>query len=282
MKKIAKIFICALIALMLLVPSYAMASTTPELKSITFSNAVFDLPFTPGLHEFGITLVDPNETPAVEDYKISGKADVIINYDTDEANRQTGIIVTLEYENGSTIYRFDYTNLEDYSVNSNSNLAELSGELCELYPALSEDTTSYKLYVPKDMEDVNLTVRTEDSGAICDMPSAIKLKNGSEPEFNITVTASDGTIKQYTVKIKYLDMTMKEVEANMVDPEFTSLVENSLFYKRPEFNVIIISVVGGLVLLAIFIIIAKRLTVKVNDDDEEEFFATEEITDSEE
>lgn len=281
MKKFAKVLICAIVTLMLLMPSYAMASSTPELKSISFSNAVFDLPFTSSLHEFGITLIDPNKTPAVEDYEISGDADVLINYETDSANRQTGIMVTLEYESGSTIYRFDYTNPQEYTVNSNNNLAELSSENCELYPALSPDVTDYKLYVPSDMTDVNLVVRTEDAGAYCDMPTAITLNNGSEPEFAIIVTASDGSVKQYSVKIKYLDMTTKEVENKIVDPEFTSLVQDSLFYKRPEFNIIIISVIGGLVLIAIFVAIARRLTVKVNDEDEEEFFAREE-QDSEE
>lgn len=281
MKKFAKVLICAIITLMLLMPSYAMASSTPELKSINFSNAVFDLPFTSSLHEFGITLIDPNKTPAVEDYEISGDADVLINYETDSANRQTGIMVTLEYESGSTIYRFDYTNPQEYTVNSNNNLAELSSENCELYPALSPDVTDYKLYVPSDMTDVNLVVRTEDAGAYCDMPTAITLNNGSEPEFAIIVTASDGSVKQYSVKIKYLDMTTKEVENKIVDPEFTSLVQDSLFYKKPEFNIIIISVIGGLVLIAIFVAIARRLTVKVNDEDEEEFFAREE-QDSEE
>lgn len=281
MKKFAKVLICAIITLMLLMPSYAMASSTPELKSISFSNAVFDLPFTSSLHEFGITLIDPNKTPAVEDYEITGDADVLINYETDSANRQTGIMVTLEYESGSTIYRFDYTNPQEYTVNSNNNLAELSSENCELYPALSPDVTDYKLYVPSDMTDVNLVVRTEDAGAYCDMPTAITLNNGSEPEFAIIVTASDGSVKQYSVKIKYLDMTTKEVENKIVDPEFTSLVQDSLFYKKPEFNIIIISVIGGLVLIAIFVAIARRLTVKVNDEDEEEFFAREE-QDSEE
>lgn len=283
MKKIAKIFICTIIAVMLLIPSYALAADTPELKSIQFSNATFDLPFAPGLHEFGIKLTDPNETPAVENYELTGgDADVLITYDTDAAMRQTGITVTLEYENGSTIYRFYYTNPQEYTISSNNNLAELSSENCELYPALSSDVTDYKLYVPKDMEEMSLVVRTEDSGAHCDMPTAIRLNPDTEQNFSIVVTASDESVKQYNVKIKYLDMTTKEVQKKMADPEFTSLVEDSLFYKRPEFNVIIISIVGGLVLLAIFIIVAKRLTVKVDDEDEEEFFAKEEIIDSEE
>lgn len=260
--------------MMLLIPTVAMAEDAPALKSISFTNAKIDQKFSSDVYEYGLTLDDATITPMIEKYSIDGKGEIFVTYNTDEAKHQNGIAVTLEYGNGTVIYTFNYTNPPSYEPNANNNLAKLECHLGEVYPALNESTTDYKLYIPSDMTEIRLTAITDDTSAVCEVPSSIKLNTDQEPTITVTVTASDATTKVYSLRVKRLDKTMTEVEAEMNKPDFVSLVQGELFYQKPEFVITLCGVAGGLVLLAILIIISKRTTVKVHDDDEVEFFST--------
>lgn len=283
MKRFVKIALCGIIAIMMLIPTIALAEDVPALKSISFTNAKIDEKFSPDVYEYGITLDDPNVTPTIEKYSIDGKGEIFVTYNTDEAKHQNGIAVTLEYENGTVIYTFNYSNQTKLKPNANNNLALLDCHLGEVYPVLNEDTTDYKLYIPSDMTEIRLTAITDDTSAICEVPSSIKLNADQEPTITVTVTASDATTKVYSFRVKRLDKTMAEVEKEMAQPEFTSLVQGELFYQKPEFVIILCSVAGGIILLAVLIILSKRMTVKISDDDEVEFFSTlQEEDDSEE
>lgn len=274
MKRFVKVVICALIAVMMLAPTVAMAEDAPVLKSISFVNAKIDGKFSSDVYEYGLTLEDSNITPTIDKYEIKGKGEIFVTYNTDEAKHQNGVAVTLEYGNGTVIYNFNYINPPKYDPNSNNNLARLDCHLGEVYPALSESTTDYKLYIPSDMTEIRLTAVTDDTSAVCEIPSSIKLNADQEPVITVTVTASDATTKVYSLRVKRLNKTMAEVENEMAQPDFVSLVQGELFYQKPEFVIVVCSVAGGIVLLAILIILSKRMTVKISDDDEVEFFAT--------
>jgi len=266
----------AVAAFLLLLPLTAMAQDAPAppmLQEISFKNAVTDETFSPYTYEYLLTLEDPSVPPTLASYKIDGKANIFVTYNLDEARHQTGITVTLAYDNGTVIYTFRYKNAQVYQENDNNLLAAVECPLCEVYPALNDSDTSYKLYIPKDMTVLHLTAVTRDIGAYCDVPSEITLGKEQEPNLKVTVTASDGEKREYDFKIKRLEMTGDEVKALMESPDFVSLARGEQFYRNPVFYITLGSALAALLLFALFIRIAKRLTVKAQDEDEKEFFA---------
>ena len=272
MKKIISLFV---FAVFLTFPFCAFAGETasPQLTEIEFNNAVINEALSEDLFEYTLTLGNPNETPTLKSYKLSSKANIIVTYELDEAKHQTGILVTLEYDNGSVIYKFRYANPASYKANSNNLLKKVDCRLGEVYPEINDSQTDYKLYIPSDLTEINLSAATKDTGAFCDVPKAITLGIDQEPEISATVTASDGSTRVYTFEVVRLEKNCEEVQKEMESPEFESLVQGELFWQKPAFIIGIACACAGIIILFIFIKIAKRLTVKLEDEDEESFFA---------
>ena len=275
MKKIVSIIIILALCFMLSLSAAAADNkeSFPELTSVSFNNAVINEEFKKDVFEYSITLDDPGLTPTLESYTLSSEANIFVTYEQDAGKRQTGIIVTLEYENGSAYYKFRYANAEEKEANSDNLLAELKCRLGEVYPALNDKDTAYKLYIPSDLMEINLTATTRDTGAVCDVPKSITLGIDQEPEISLTVTASNGKTRLYTLAVKRLNKTSEEVQKEMESPDFDSLVEGELFWQKPSFRVALAAALAAVFLLLIFIRIAKRLTLKVEDEDEKSFFA---------
>lgn len=166
----------------------------PYLESITLSNAQIDGGFNPNETYFTVTLDNPAESAVLESYTVNGDANVFATYDYDDANHQTGLVVTLTFANGSVIYTFEYSNPQSYSINSNANLAGLNCEYSEVQPQINASDTSYKLYIPYDLTELTITPVTEDINAYA-APIPLTLREGQETEIPITITASDGSTK---------------------------------------------------------------------------------------
>lgn len=278
MKKTLSFILALMIILTLPVCAFAnssnvvVSSQAPVLNSISFKNAEIDGVFDPYVYEYGVTLADPSVTPTLNAYEINGDANIFVTYNTDLAGRQTGIIATLKFANGTVIYKFNYLNPASSTVNSNNRLAMVACELCEVYPALNATDTKYTLYIPSDLTEINLSVATEDIGAHCDVPGTITIGDEQELEIPLIVIASDSTVKNYTFSVKRLNKTCQEVRDEMAQEDFTSLVEKQMTVQKTETAIVIGCAVGGIILLAILIKVVKRLTVKVSDVDESEFF----------
>ena len=278
MKKTLTLILAIVLVLTMPVCAFAnsnnvvVSSQAPVLNSISFKNADIQGVFDPYVYEYGITLADPSVTPTLDDYEINGDANIFVTYKTDLAGRQTGVIATLKFANGTVTYTFNYLNTASSTVNSNNNLAMVACELCEVYPALNQTDTKYTLYIPNDLTEINLSVATEDVGAHCSVPGTITIGDEKELDIPLTVIASDSTAKSYTFSVKRLDKTCQEVRDEMAQDDFTSLVEKQLTVQKTETAIIAGCAVGGLILLAILIKVVKRLTVKVSDSDESEFF----------
>ena len=275
MKKLVSLIVFAM-CLMLSFSAFASENTAPKLTEIQFNNAAINEEFSADLFEYTITLEDPAATPTLKSYKLSGKANIFLTYELDEAKHQTGILVTLEYDNGSLFYKFRYSNPASYKANSNNLLKKVDCRLGEVYPKINDSQTEYKLYIPSDLTEINLSAATKDTGAFCDVPKAINLGVDQEPEISVTVTASDGSTRVYTFEVTRLEKTCTEVQKEMDSPDFDSLVKGELFWQKPAFKVGILCTATGIIILLIFIKIAKRLTVKLEDEDEKSFFETEE------
>lgn len=250
----------------------APIQNAPYLESISFSNADIDGGFKTGETYFTLTLQNPNQSAALQSYTVNGSANVIATYQYDNANHQTGITVTLEFDSGSVIYTFTYSNAPEYSVNSNANLADISCEYGEVRPEINSEDTAYKLYVPSDLTEINITPVTQDINATAtSMP--VTLREGQETEIPITVTASDGTTKKYVFDITRVNKTTEEVKVEMAQPGYVSFVDGERFYEQPVFAVTVGAVAGGLIVILIIAAIVKRVAANPYDEDEKEFYS---------
>lgn len=250
----------------------APIKNAPYLENISFSNADIDGGFRMDETRFTLTLKNPNQSAALQSYSVNGSANVLSTYQYDDANRQTGIIVTLEFDSGSVIYTFTYSNAPEYSVNSNANLADINCEYGEVRPEINSEDTAYKLYVPNDLTEINITPVTQDINATAtSMP--VTLREGQETEIPITVTASDGSTKKYIFDIIRVNKTTEEVKAEMAQPGYVSFVAGERFYEQPVFAVTVGAVAGGLIVILIIAAIVKRVAANPYDTEEKEFYS---------
>lgn len=277
MKKIIGLILCILLTATGF-SAYAAESpiqNAPYLEDITFTNAEIDGGFKQGETFFTLTLDDPKESALIGKYSINGECKMFVNYEYDDSNHQTGIVVTLNFASGSVIYTFLYSNAENYSVSNNANLQSLNCEYGEVQPDINSNSTVYKLYIPNDLTELNITPVTEDVNAYA-APLKITLREGQETEISITVTASDSSTKKYTFKIKRVNKSVAEVKEEMKDPNFVSFVDGELFYQKPVFIISAGAVAGGIAAIVILYLIIRRFAVNPYDEDEKEFYMTAE------
>ena len=179
--------------------------------------------------------------------------------------------------NVSSNYFFTYVYPDSMLVDETDNyLKEISCELGEVYPKLNEKDTTYSLYIPSDMTELKISAVAQSVGASCEVPGLITLNAEQSPSVKVTVKAADGSVRVYTFNIKRLDKTCEQVEQEMQSEDFTSLVEGELFHQKPEFKIILASVIGGILIILVAVKLLKRLAVKVFDEDEVEFFSFDE------
>lgn len=272
-RKISLILICTICFCLMLAPVQMQAQENiPSLTEISFKNAVVDKAFTSTVHEYGITLEDNTVSPTLESYKINGDADIFITYTYDSTNHQTGLTVTLQYETGSTIYNFKYTNPPSYSPNSNNLLASILCTYGELSPRLNDKDTAYKLYIPSDLTQLTITPVTQDAQAYC-KPIELILDDEQTPKITLYCVASDGSKREYLLDIKRVDKTVEQVKAEMEAPDFTSFVDGTRVYQKPEFIVTVCAAAGGAVILYFLFRITKRIAVNPYDKDEKPFYS---------
>lgn len=250
------------------------AEKPPSLVAISFKNAELDTEFKEDESSYTITLNDNTASPTLKGYGIRGEADIFVSYLYDETQHQTGITVTLKFETGSRIYNFDYSNPAAYDKNGDNALSSIYSMYGELSPKLSADETQYKLYIPSDLTELEITPVTSDINAYC-APVRLTLSEKQEPKITLTCTASNGQKKDYTVKIKRVDKTAEQVKYEMAQPGYESFVDGTRLFEKPAFLVTVGAFAGGaLVIWALFILTA-RIAVNPYDKDEEAFFAAE-------
>lgn len=275
MKRISAVLISVICAVVLLAPVSAFAQDeAPELVSISFKNAEIDGKFDPDVLEYGLILDNNESSPTLESYSINGNADIFVTYTYDETNHQTGLTATLEYEWGSTIYNFSYKNAQKYSKNSNNLLTAIYCTYGELSPALNDEETEYKLYIPSDITELTITPVTSDIQAFC-APVELTLNNKQAPKITLTCTASDGSKREYHLSIKRVDKTTSQVKAEMAQPGYTSFVDGTRFYQKPEFIIAVCAAAAGIILITALFVITRRIAVNPYDMEEQPFFSEE-------
>lgn len=275
-RKISLAFILMLISLTLTIAPISVSandSDTPILVDINFKNAKIDTDFNYNLQEYTITLNDNTATPTLDSYALKGDADLFINYLYDETKHQTGLTATLQYDTGSKIYNFTYSNPADYVQNNNNSLSSIYSPYSELSPSLNDSDTVYKLYIPSDLTELTITPVTSDINAYC-APITLKLSADQTPKITLTCTASDGSKKNYSVNIKRVNKTIEEVKVEMQQPDYVSFVEGTRLFEKPEFIMIVCTASGGLILIMIMFAVTKRIAVNPYDKEEKPFYSS--------
>lgn len=107
--------------------------------------------------------------------------------------------------NGTTKYIASYllTNTKPEEKSNNVNLKSLEIEEQELSPAFSPETTSYTIQIAEEVTKLEIKAEAEDEKATVTINGNEELKEG-ENIITITVTAEDGTTKNYEIKVAKL------------------------------------------------------------------------------
>lgn len=254
--------------------AYAAGSpieSAPYLESVLFKNAEIEGGFELGKTAFDLILENPANSPVIKNYRVNGKANVFVTYNYDKSNHQTGMQITLAFESGSVIYTFNYKNAQQYQITDNANLAAICCEFGEVQPQITDDNTSYKLYIPSDLTRISITPITQDVNAFC-AGVDIELNEKQEPEISLTVKASDGSTRNYKFKVKRVRKTVAEVQEEMMSEDYVSFANSEILHRRPEFAVVVCASLGGAAALIIAAVLMKRFIVNPYDKDEKEFY----------
>ena len=279
MKKILSAFCLVMLTFALTFPCTAFAQEVdvevPVLKSVEFNNAQLVGEFSASRFDYEIELDESGKTPTLKSYTATDGANVIFT-DSVSSNAK-GINIEVKMNNVSSNYFFTYVYPDSLLVDETDNyLKEISCEFAEVYPKLNEKDTTYSLYIPSDMTELKISAVAQSVGASCEVPGLITLNAEQSPSVKVTVKAADGSVRVYTFNIKRLDKTCEQVEQEMQSEDFTSLVKGELFHQKPEFKIILASVIGGILIILVAVKLLKRLAVKVFDEDEVEFFSFDE------
>lgn len=277
MKKTSKAIVGIAVAAMLLLSSvtgFAAEATAPELKSISFKNAVLDTAFKSDVLEYTITLDDNTVSPTLESFESSSDCELFVTYIADDAGHQTGIKASLNSSTGSGVnYVFHYSNPAQFVPNSNNFLTDIYSNYAELEKPMNHDDSSYRLYIPKDLTNLIITPVTEDVNAYCPQLELTLSKDKVTP-ITLNCTASDGSVRAYKIKIKRVDKTLEQVKAEMEKEGYTSFVNGTHFYESTSFYVIAGATIGGIAVLFVLYKMIRRFAVNPYDADEKPFYST--------
>ncbi len=153
----------------------------------------------------GVVQVNVVESP-------EGKKDVTYSFVFTAIKGGTSLIsvsdckYAISSKNGAKTQKFGGASanltVKDASLSSNTNLKSLNVGSYALDPVFSPTTYSYNLEVPYEVEDLIVTAEPEDEKAkVKSVEGNNKLKVGSNT-VTVTVEATNGTTKKYTIKVK--------------------------------------------------------------------------------
>lgn len=111
-------------------------------------------------------------------------------------NQNTTITVVDDNNQKRTI------DLKIYSKSSNTYLSDinLNNDNLELYPTFNKNNTEYEVFVPYDIEKINITANAEDSSATVSGTGEKQLEVGDN-KISLIVTAENAYKKTYTINV---------------------------------------------------------------------------------
>lgn len=125
------------------------------------------------------------------------------------------------------------------SYSKDNTLKSLSVDGYDLSPSFSKDETNYKVEVPADTTKININVSKNDSKASVNGDGEHEVSEG-ENKFVITVTAENGSTKEYTVIVSVIDpnpITVKINDKDYVIVKRTSSIESKENFEIKEIEI---------------------------------------------
>ena len=177
-------------------------SSNCNLASMTVSNATISPAFSTGTTNYTASVPFTTETLNVSATAEDSDATVTVKNTKLTAGATTTVSVTVKAANGTTkTYSIKVTRAQDpnYVPGNNADLKELTVENFQISPAFSADVQQYYVWLPYEVEGINLSAAAADSKATVSIGDATALVAGTGNDILVTVTAEDGTERIYTV-----------------------------------------------------------------------------------
>lgn len=179
-------------------------SNNCNLGSMTVSGATISPAFSPEITKYSAKVPF-----SVSSIKVSATAEddgakVSIYNPTLAPGGTTTVQVTVTAENGvKQVYNIAVTREQDpnYIPSSNTNLKKLEVKGQALSPVFDKTVDQYYIWLPYEVDKIDLTATTEDTKASCKIGDTTQLPAGEKTDIPVTVTAEDGTQKVYTVSV---------------------------------------------------------------------------------
>ncbi len=183
----------------------APLSTNASLGSLTVENATLSPAFDPSITNY--TAKVPYSVSKLElDAKAAdSKASVTVHNPELVAETTTGITITVKAENGNTkVYTIMVHREKDpnYQPSGNCYLSDLSVTDFRISPLFDKDVTNYILWLPYEVESVEVNATSEDRKAFVKVEGGDDLVAGADNEIIITCMAENGDMKVYTIIAK--------------------------------------------------------------------------------
>ncbi len=173
-------------------------SSNANLSSLSVSNGSinFNKDTTNYSVKVGSDVTSINVSASAEDSgaKVSGTGSKSLNYGDNKIN----VVVTAPSGDKKT-YTITVTREDNRSKNNNLSSIKLSTGT--LSPSFSSGRTTYNVSVPFEVSSINVTATAEDNKAKVSVSGGSSLKAGKVTNVTIKVTAENGSVKTYTVKV---------------------------------------------------------------------------------
>ncbi len=173
-------------------------SSNANLSSLSVSNGSinFNKDTTNYSVKVGSDVTSINVSASAEDSgaKVSGTGSKSLNYGDNKIN----VVVTAPSGDKKT-YTITVTREDNRSKNNNLSSIKLSTGT--LSPSFSSGRTTYNVSVPFDVSSIKVEATAEDSKSKVVVSGGSSLKAGKVTNVTIKVTAENGSVKTYTVKV---------------------------------------------------------------------------------
>ncbi len=181
-------------------------SSNNDLATLTVSNGTLSPAFDPNVTSYTIQV--PYSVTRLNMHATAADANATVNIYNPElaADATTTVYVTVKSESGvNKIYTIRVTRAKDpnYQPSSNAFLSGIQVTEFRLSPVFSKNRTEYLIWLPFEVDEVEIKATAEDKKATVSIEGGKALVPGSDNEIKITVTAEDGTtIMVYTIIAK--------------------------------------------------------------------------------
>ena len=180
-------------------------STNNDLKSLTVGNATISPAFSAGTTSYTASVPYEVFKLNVTATAADAKAKVSVDSPTLTVNGTTKVTVTVTAENGATkTYTISVKRAQDpnYVPSGENNLSDMKIDGFMLSPGFSADKDEYVVWLPYEVDSINVSGSTKDGKASVEVVGGDNLVAGEDNVVKVICTAENGEKKEYTIIVK--------------------------------------------------------------------------------